>query len=370
MTSGGNLQPQASSDGLVILSAGGTGGHMFPAFSLAHELKGRGFGIALVTDKRGAKYQTQYADIPFHVVHAETLRPGFAAKLRMIAELLVGAGQAFFLLRKLKPRAVVGFGGYPSFPAIIAAQALGIPTVLHEQNAVLGRANKLLACKAEKIALSLPELAGLPEGVRVKGIFTGNPVRSDIAAVGTVPYVPPTSDFRILVLGGSQGATVFSSIVPASIGMLPDDLKKRVQVVQQCRAADIATVRHAYDVLGVNARLETFVTDVPAQLAACHLLIARSGASTVTEAAVAGRPAIFVPYPHHKDQQQKVNANVLVKTGAALMLEEKGLDAQILAKELEKLMQSPQQLGHMAEAARKTLPADASRRLADAILAL
>ncbi|NBX66380.1 MAG: undecaprenyldiphospho-muramoylpentapeptide beta-N-acetylglucosaminyltransferase [Proteobacteria bacterium] len=370
MTSDGSQQPQASSEKRVFLSAGGTGGHMFPAFALAHELRNRGVDVALVTDVRGAKYQTQYKDIPFHVVRAETLRPGFLAKIRMIFLLLIGTGQAYLLLRKQKPAVVVGFGGYPSFPTVLAAQALGITTFLHEQNAVLGRANQLVATKAKHIALSLPSLSSLPQSLQAKAIFTGNPVRTEIAAVGRLPYVPPTHDFKLLVLGGSQGASVFSKVVPAAIGLLPDELRSRIRIVQQCRAADIAEVRHAYDVLGVQARLETFVTDVPAQLADCHLLIARSGASTVSEAAVAGRPAIFVPYPYHKDQQQKVNAGVLVAAGAAILLEEKGLNSQILAKELEKLAQTPQQLGQMAEAARNTLPADAARRLADAILAL
>jgi UDP-N-acetylglucosamine--N-acetylmuramyl-(pentapeptide) pyrophosphoryl-undecaprenol N-acetylglucosamine transferase len=303
-------------------------------------------------------------------VKAETLRPGLIAKLKTVLYLLAGTGQAYLLLKKLKPKVVVGFGGYPSFPAVLAAQALAIPTVLHEQNAVLGRANKMVAGKASRIALSLPSLSGLPQSLQNKALFTGNPVRADIAAIGTKPYVAPHNDFKILILGGSQGATVFSHVVPEAIGLLPDDLRKRLHIVQQCRAADLAEVRHAYDVLGIDARLETFVSDVPKQLADCHLLIARSGASTVAEAAVAGRPAIFVPYPHHKDQQQRVNAGVLVNAGAALLFEEKSLTPQILAKELEKLMQTPQQLGQMAEAARNTLPANAAKRLADAILAL
>lgn len=370
MTSAGSQLQQASSKGLIVLSAGGTGGHMFPAFALAQELRGRGFDVALVTDARGLKYQAQYSDIAFHVVQAETLRPGIFSKFKTAIRLLIGTGQAYFLLKKLGPKAVVGFGGYPSFPAVLAAQALGLKTFLHEQNAVLGRANRLMAERASGIALSLPVVSDLPAILQPKAIFTGNPVRPEIAAVGRAPYDLPETDFNILVLGGSQGASVFSNVVPAAIGLLSGDIKKRLSVVQQCRASDIAGVRHAYEVLGVRARLETFVTDVPAQLAACHLLIARSGASTVTEAAVAGRPAIFVPYPHHKDQQQKVNANVLVNAHAAVLLEEKNINPQILAKELEKLIQTPQQLGQMAEAARNTLPPDAARRLADAILAL
>jgi len=380
MTSDGNLPLPANFESLnsgpfiapVILSAGGTGGHMFPAFSLARALQDRGIPVALITDSRGTRYQSQYPDIPFYTVRADTLRAGLIAKIKTACDLIMGIGQAYFLLRKLKPRAVVGFGGYPSFPAVLAAQALRIPTVLHEQNAVLGRANKLMAAGATRIALSLPDMATVSQDLRRKAVVTGNPVRADIAAVGAKAYVAPMADgdFRLLVLGGSQGASVFSTIIPEAVGLLPEAYRKRIHVVQQCRAADIATARHAYDVMGINARLETFVTDVPAQFDACHLLIARSGASTVTETAVAGRPAIFVPYPHHKDQQQKVNAQVLVRAGAAEMMDEKTLKAENLAKELEKLMANPALLASMAEAARKALARDASKRLADVILGL
>ncbi len=370
MTSAGNRQPavNSNSNGTIVLTAGGTGGHMFPAFALARELQSRGFGVAMITDARGAKYKEQYPDIPFHVVRAETLRPGLLAKGQLMLDLFVGTGQALMLLRKVKPRAVVGFGGYPSFPAMTAAQVLGIPTLVHEQNAVLGKANRLVAGKAKKIALSLPEVDAIPKQWRGKTVVTGNPVRADIAAISH--YQPPENIFRILVLGGSQGAAVFSKTVPEAIGLLPEEARKRVSVVQQCRAADIGMCRHAYDVLGINARLESFIVDVPAQLAFCHLLIARSGASTVTEAGVAGRPAIFVPYPHHKDQQQLVNANVLAKAGAAVVLDERKMTARDLSKELEKLMANPAHLAEMAATARKTLLSDAAKRLADAVTGL
>lgn len=367
MTSDGSRQQPASSN-LVILSAGGTGGHMFPAFALARELQSRGDSVVLFTDARGEKYRDQYPDIPFYVVRAETLRSGLLSKMRLAIDLAVGIGRAFVLLRKLKPKAVVGFGGYPSFPAVIAAQAQAIPTVIHEQNAVLGKANQILGASAKRIALSLPELAAIPYGWRNRVVVTGNPVRADIAAVKS--YKKPDDVFNILVLGGSQGATVFSKAVPEAIGMLPEALRKKISIVQQCRAADIAEAKHAYDVLGINARLETFIRDVPEQLEKCHLLIARSGASTVTEAAVAGRPAIFVPYPHHKDHQQLRNANVLVKAGAAEVMDEKTMTSGDLAKALERLLSDPERLEAMAVSARQALTVDAAKRLADAVIGL
>lgn len=367
MTSDGSRQQPANSN-LVILSAGGTGGHMFPAFALARELQTRGVSVALMTDARGEKYRDQYPDIPFYTLRAETMRPGIVSKIRLVVDLVIGTGQAFMLLRKLKPKAVVGFGGYPSFPGVIAAQAQSIPTVIHEQNAVLGKANQVLGASAKRIALSLPELAAIPHGWRSRVVVTGNPVRADIAAIAD--YKKPDDVFNILVLGGSQGATVFSSVVPEAIGLLPEELRKKISIVQQCRAADIGMAKHAYDVMNVNARLETFIRDVPEQLSKCHLLIARSGASTVTEAAVAGRPAVFVPYPHHKDHQQLRNANVLVKAGAAEVMDEKTMNAADLAKTLERLISDPERLVSMAAAAKQTLAADAAKRLADVVIGL
>lgn len=350
----------------IVLSAGGTGGHMFPAFALAGELKSRGVDVSLVTDARGTKYQDQHPDLKFHVVKADTLRPGLMAKIKMLVALAIGTGQAFVLLRKLKPQAVVGFGGYPSFPAVLAAQALGIPTILHEQNAVLGRANKLVAAGAKKIALSLPGATSMPAAWQKKTIVTGNPVRAELADLPAYDAPMMNGAFNLLVLGGSQGASVFSKLLPDAIGLIKD--KARLNIVQQCRAADLGMVRTAYDVMGVRARLETFVTDIPAQIQAAHLVIARSGASTVSEIAVAGRPAIFVPYPYHADQQQKANAAVLSAVGGAVLLEEPGLTAPILAKQLEKLMQDPASLAHMAKAAKSCAQGNAASRLADAIL--
>jgi len=341
---------------------------MFPAFALARALKERGLKVSLVTDARGQKYQTLYTDLFFHVVKADTLRAGLLAKLKMAINLAIGTGQAFFLFKSIKPRVVVGFGGYPSFPAMAAAQLLKIPTVIHEQNAVLGKANALVAAQARTIALSLPDLSAIPEQWRDKAIVTGNPVRADIAAIGA--YETPNDVFRLLVLGGSQGASVFSKVVPEAIGRLPEALRSKISVVQQCRAADLADAKHAYDKMGINARLETFINDVPAQLEACHLLIARSGASTVTEAAVGGRPAIFVPYPHHRDQQQMRNAQVLVKAEAAVVMDEKTMTAQDLSTMLENMLSRPTQLAIMAANARRALNPDAAERLADAILSL
>jgi UDP-N-acetylglucosamine--N-acetylmuramyl-(pentapeptide) pyrophosphoryl-undecaprenol N-acetylglucosamine transferase len=373
MISAGNRQQTVNSEkDMIILSAGGTGGHMFPAFALAEMLRERGLNVALITDSRGQKYESAYPHIPFHVVRAQTLKAGIITKIKTVISLGVGTLQAIRILKKLEPKAVVGFGGYPSLPAMMAAALLNIPTILHEQNAVLGRANQFMATSATKLALSLPNMDGMRPDIREKATVTGNPVRAEIAAIGTKNYTPPHPEgpFKILILGGSQGAQVFSTLLPDALEKISGENQKRLSIVQQCRAIDIAGVRHTYDVMGIRAKLETFISDVPAQLEACHLLIGRAGASTVTETAMAGRPALFVPYPHHKDQQQKVNALVLVKAGAAHVFDEKTLTADTLAKTLENLMNSPTTLADMAEAARKTLPQNAAKNLADLVTTL
>lgn len=355
----------------ILLAAGGTGGHMFPAFALAAVLQARGKRVIMVTDGRGETYKPLYPNIEFFSATSETFRPGLLAKVRLVARLFTGIGQAYRIMKRERPACVVGFGGYSAAPAMVAALALGVPVIVHEQNAVLGMANKIAAFWAKKIALSLPTVANLPQSYQSKAVVTGNPVRADIEAIGQDPYVPPAPDgpLRILVMGGSQAAKVFSTHLPAAIKLLPEDMRKRLDIVQQCRASDLGQVQHHYEVMGIKANLKTFIPDVPTRLRACHLVIARGGASTVAEVAIAGRPAFFVPYPYHKDQQQKVNAAVLATAGAGVILEEPGLTVQIFAKELEKHLADPALLARMAKNAGAVLQPHAAERLADVVCA-
>ncbi|WP_310467859.1 undecaprenyldiphospho-muramoylpentapeptide beta-N-acetylglucosaminyltransferase, partial [Sphingomonas sp.] len=302
-----------------VLAAGGTGGHMVPAHALADELKRRGHGVLLITDERGARFPGLFDDVPVHILPAGRLGGGLFGWLKAGRSVIAGRSEAKRLYREHRPDAVVGFGGYPAFPALIAASAQGIPTVLHEQNAVLGRVNRLLAGEAEAIAIAYDAIERLKPRCRDKTVLVGNPVREEVARLGEAPF-PPFDDsapLKILVTGGSQGATVLGQVVPAGLGLLEPRLRHRLQVVQQTRADDIEPVRAHYAALGIPAELMTYIEDMPAKLADAHLVIARAGASTIAELTAAGRPAILIPYPAATDDHQTANAREITAAGGA-----------------------------------------------------
>lgn len=357
---------------LILLSAGGTGGHMFPASALAKDLVSRGFDVALVTDARGKRFTGDFGDLPITVIRAATLGSGMAGKLSGMAGLGMGIIQAHRLISRLNPAVVVGFGGYPSFPAVFAAQRKKIPTIIHEQNAILGRANSMLAGKADRIALSMSHIHGLEEIDVPRATVTGNPIRDQIAALYSKPYptVQPDGVIRILVMGGSMGAHIFSDIVPRALAKLSPQHRARLEIVQQAREDDIENVRIAYREAGIKAELATFITDIPDQLAKAHLVIGRSGASTVAEVTTAGRPAIFVPYPHHQDQQQKINADTVADAGGAWVMTQNGFTEEAVLARVETFLQNPESLFRAAEHARSMGRPDAARRLGNLVTAI
>lgn len=353
---------------LVLLSAGGTGGHMFPAAALARELLSRGYSVEVVTDARGKKYESGFGGAPFYVVQAGTPGGGLVGKIRGGAKLGIGIAQAFRLLGRLRPAVVVGFGGYPSVPAMAAAQVRRIPTVVHEQNAIMGRANALLAPRAARIALSLSHTRGLKETDSARVIVTGNPVREDIAAISARPYPAPEKDgtLRLFVMGGSLGARILSDVVPAALAKLPPAHRARLDVTQQCREEDLSAVRGIYESAGIMARLETFFDDVAGIISQAHLVISRSGASTVAEVAVAGRPAIFVPMAH-ADNQQKINADIVSDAGGAWVMTQNDFTVEALLPRIESFMQNPEILSRAAEAARGCGRPDAAQALGNVV---
>lgn len=357
---------------LILLSSGGTGGHMTPAQALAQDLLSRGFRIELATDERGTKYKNLFGDIPTHVLRSGTFLPGAMGKLKGMTNLGLGVAQAMMLLTKLKPKLVVGFGGYPSVPAVFAAQKMHIPTIIHEQNAIIGKANAFLARKAERIALSLPGVQGLDDSERMRSVITGNPVRPEIAALYTQPYpnLSHETPLRIFIMGGSLGATVFSLVVPQTLSRLSAEYRQRLHIVQQCRKEDIDIARRTYEIARIQADLRPFFDDVAGELAKAHLVIARSGASTVAEVTAAGRPAIFVPYPHHKDQQQKMNADAVADAGGAWVMAEEGFTAEALLARIETFLQNPSILFRAAEKARSCGKPDAARKLGNLVTAM
>jgi UDP-N-acetylglucosamine--N-acetylmuramyl-(pentapeptide) pyrophosphoryl-undecaprenol N-acetylglucosamine transferase len=359
-----------STNGPICLAAGGTGGHMFPAEALARELLARGHRVVLVTDRRGKAFGEVLPEVEVHRIRASSFGSGVIGKLKGAVELGFGALQARRLIAALKPDVVVGFGGYPSVPTVLMAQRAGIPTVLHEQNAVLGRANRMLAPGSARIATSFAAVSAVKPGDRGKLTLTGNPVRAGVTAVRDLPYPPlePGGELRLLVVGGSQGARVFSEIVPEALALLPEVLRRRIRIAQQCRPEDLETAKAAFAKAGVDAELSSFFRDVPDRLAACHLAVCRAGASTVAELAAAGRPAVLVPYPFAMDDHQTANAQAVADAGGAWLMPQPAFTAKALADRLEALLDLPATLTKAAEAAHGRGAADAAARLADIVL--
>ncbi len=355
----------------VMLAAGGTGGHLFPAEALARELLARSQPVVLVTDRRGRAFGGALPAVPVHRVYAATLEPGLLGRLRTVAVLGIGVFQALRQIRRHKPVVVVGFGGYPSLPTVLAARLAGVPVVLHEQNAVLGRANRWMARGVCRLAISFPVVAGMPGSCRDVSVRTGNPVRPAVAAVRDTFYAPPEEigPIRLLVIGGSQGARVFSEVVPAALALLPADLRARLVVSQQCRPEDLDGVSAAYEGLGVGAaELSSFFQDVPARLAGAHLVMCRAGASTMAELTAVGRPAILVPYPHAMDDHQSANARALAQAGGAWLMAQPDFTPRSLADRLETLLGQPADLALAAAVARGWGAPDAAQRLADTVV--
>jgi UDP-N-acetylglucosamine--N-acetylmuramyl-(pentapeptide) pyrophosphoryl-undecaprenol N-acetylglucosamine transferase len=357
---------------LIALAAGGTGGHMFPAEALARELLARGCRVALVTDRRGQAFGDKLPGVGLHRIRAGRFGAGLMSKLVGVAELALGTLEAGRLLRALAPAAAVGFGGYPSVPTMLAAARLGLPTLIHEQNAILGRANRLLAPRATRIATAFADVGAVRESDRARIVETGNPVRPAIAALRGTPYPVPAADgaIQILVLGGSQGARILSEVIPAAFAKLPEALRRRLRVTQQARAEDIEAVRRAHAASGVAAELATFFDDVPTRLARAHLVISRSGASTMAELAIVGRPAILVPYLHAADDHQTANARAMEKAGGGWVMPQPAFTADALAEKLLALLSAPDQLARAAAAAEALGRPEAARALADLTLGL
>ncbi|HTG63729.1 MAG TPA: undecaprenyldiphospho-muramoylpentapeptide beta-N-acetylglucosaminyltransferase [Sphingomicrobium sp.] len=353
----------------ITLAAGGTGGHMVPAHALAAELKARGHGVMLITDDRGAKIPGLFKDIPTHILPAGRLGGGPIGMLKAVRSVLAGRRQAKALYKEFTPDAVVGFGGYPAFPALLAASSRKIPTILHEQNAVLGRVNRWVAGDAAAIATAYPEVERLKRAYRDKVELVGNPVRESVARLGTMPFpeFDETAPLKILVTGGSQGATILGQVVPDALGQLPPKLRHRLQVVQQCRADDIEEVRQRYAALNIPAELLTYIEDMPDRLAEAHLVIARAGASTIAELTAAGRPAILVPLPIATDDHQTVNAREMAKAGGARMIPQDEFTSEALCAQIAAIAGDPQALSNAAERALSVGRPHATRDLADLV---
>ena len=356
---------------LIALAAGGTGGHMFPAEALAQELKRRAFRVLLVTDDRGARFAEGFpADERFQISAASPSIGGAAAKAAAAVSIAGGFIRSLNEFRRRGVDAAVGFGGYPSLPAMKAAELMGLPYGVHEQNGVLGRANRAVVGKAGFLAHGFPNLSRTPAKC-ARRIEVGNPVRDAVASLAGAPYQAPRhegeGEIRILVFGGSQGATVFSATAPDALGGLPQDLRRRLKVVQQAREADIENVRAAYEKITVKAEIAPFFKDLPERMRDAHLVIARAGASTVTELSVIGRPSILVPLPSAMDDHQTGNAKALGDAGAAILLPENDSLAERLRDTISNTLEREHGLDDMARAAKGRVKTGAARALADLV---
>ncbi|RAH97051.1 undecaprenyldiphospho-muramoylpentapeptide beta-N-acetylglucosaminyltransferase [Acuticoccus sediminis] len=346
----------------ALLAAGGTGGHLFPAEALASVLERRGHEVELVTDRRATTLVATFPADEVHFIEAATLAgKSPVAMAKMAVANAAGLVRSLQAMRRFQPDVAVGFGGYPTLPPLTAARLLKVPAIVHEANAVIGRANKSLARHAH-VATSFPTVEGLPAAQAATHV--GIPVREAVLKA-VAPYEPPAEHFNLLVFGGSQGARAFSDMVPPSIAILPKEMRARLQIVQQARPEDVERVRAAYRELGVAAEIAPFFKDLPKRIAGAHLVIARSGASTVAELSIIGRPGLLVPLPGALDQDQAHNAAALEALGGARRLDQKALTPEVLAKELNTLIGDPVRLALMAEHAKGLARPDAAERLAD-----
>lgn len=356
----------------IVIVAGGTGGHFFPAEALASALLMRGRRVVLLCDARSAGLRSEVfaGHERFVIAGAGIAGRGVVRGAAAVVALARGVGQARRILARLDAAAVVAFGGYPSVAPVLAARLLRRrpPVILHEQNAVLGRANRFLARHATALALSFAATERVPQVATT--VLTGNPVRSAVAALAEAGYVPPREAVRLLVLGGSLGARVFSDMVPDAVALLPAGFRTRLSIVQQCRVEDLERVRAAYARSGVAAELAAFFPDVADRLVAAHLVISRAGASSVAELAVVGRPAILVPLPGAIDDHQSANARALVAARGASAIAQTDFSPALLAEQLALLLGEPDMLAHAARGARSVARPDATARLADLVESL
>ncbi|SLN39785.1 undecaprenyldiphospho-muramoylpentapeptide beta-N-acetylglucosaminyltransferase [Roseisalinus antarcticus] len=349
---------------LLIIAAGGTGGHMFPAQALAETMLARGWRVKLSTDARGARYSGGFPEaVAQEVISSATFaRGGPLAKLSVPFRVLGGAISARRSMRRDRPAVVAGFGGYPTIPALSAALTLGVPTMIHEQNGVLGKVNKLFAKRVTKVACGTWPTV-LPEGVEAEHV--GNPVRSAILDRASAGYIAPGDyPMSVLVIGGSQGARILSDIVPPALSSLPREIRRHVRVSHQAREEDVERVAKYYYEEGINADVETFFTDIPERMTEAQLVIARAGASTIADLSVIGRPAILIPYPHAAEDHQTANARGLVQAGAAILIPESRLEVDALAEQVALILGDPDGAAQMSRAAQAFGKPDATEHLA------
>ena len=353
---------------LLVLAAGGTGGHVFPAQAVAEEMLRREWRVAFWTDKRGARFARGFPREVEIETHESTTpsRGSWIARVAAPAKIAAGVIKAAARIRRRRPAVVVGFGGYPAFPPVAAAWMTGTPRMIHEQNGVLGRANRLLARRVDLLACGAVETA-VPQGTETA--HTGNPVRADVLANAGAPFeIPSSGELRVLAVGGSQGAQAFDSVMPAAAGLLREEIRRRVRLTQQVRSENVETVRKQYRERSIECEVEPFFDDLPRRIAQAHLVVSRSGASSIAEICVVGRPSILIPFPAAANDHQTANAAGMVNAGAAAMIRQADLAPELLGQEIGRILGDAGRASEMAEAARRASKPSAASELADAIM--
>lgn len=354
---------------LIILSAGGTGGHIWPALALHQTLKEKSYNTIFITDHRGYRWLPKDEGLNIKIVTASAIHAGIIGKFKSALKISFGTCKSILILLRHRPKVIVGFGGYPSFPALLAAHILKIPIILHEQNSVFGRANRVVAPWTKKIALSFTETLNLPDNLKNRSVVTGNPPQEKVITLAdtTYPERGQNAPFNLLILGGSQGAKIFGEVIHKAIEILPAEIKANLSITQQCLEEDIPTVETAYEAMGVTARVEPFISDYIDQTAQAHLIISRAGAGSVSLYANMGRPCLYVPLAISLDGDQAQNAKNMVDSDGGWVLEEKALSPAVLASKLEQLMTSPEHLKTAAKKAKTLSRLDATTKLADLV---
>ncbi|HAU30002.1 MAG TPA: undecaprenyldiphospho-muramoylpentapeptide beta-N-acetylglucosaminyltransferase [Rhodospirillaceae bacterium] len=354
----------------IILAAGGTGGHLFPASALAREILARGLSVVLATDSRGANYQNLPDGMDITIVTRQNTTGGVATRLKALAGMTIDTIHAIRMLRRLRPALIVGFGGYPSMPTIAAAILTRTPFILQEQNAILGRTNRVFARWAKLIATAFPHVGKMPRGIPT--LRVGNPVREAILAAAKIPYAPSQGNepFHLFVTGGSQGARIFGQVVPEALALMPEAQRLRIRLTLQCRNDDMEIIKARLAELGVHAETAPFFSDMPERITSCQLAIARAGASTISELAVIGRPALLVPYPFAMDDHQTANAHSLVEAGGGWHISNGNFTTKAVADFLTDAMTNPQKLATAAASAKAWAMPDASAKLCETVLSL
>ena len=350
--------------GTILLAAGGTGGHIYPAYALRKVLKSRGWNVVFVTDQRGLKFKVFDEKIEICRVNSASLSGSVFEKLSGFLKLTIGLVQSFTLIKRFKPAAVVGFGGYPSVPTMVAATLIGCPTMIHEQNAVLGRANRLVARRVNRIATAFSAVSGIEQKYRSKVTLTGNPSRPDLINSRQLELKLPLT---ILVIGGSQGASVLSEIVPEAVCALPLHLRKNLIINQQCRPEDLKRVQNTYNANGIKSTLSTFFQDISKLMTEANLVISRAGASTIAELTIVGRASILIPYASAMDDHQTANAKNIAENGGAWIIPQAELTTEVLSKRLISCLTTPSLLLDVGNKASKCGNPDAAQKLADSV---